>query len=226
MGRKIFVSYKFADTNVEDLSPWTTSSVRNYVDEFEDLLEDTDHIYKGEGAGEDLSDLEEETIWVKLKCRIYDSTLTVIMISPDMKESGVADKEQWIPWEVSYSLKETARRNKNGDPITSKTNAMIALVLPDSNGSYSYYLKDKTCCPSSCVTHHKGRLFQIIRDNKFNLNDADKKDCNGLTIWSGECSYIGAVKWKDFKANPNKYIDAAYARRENIDAYNIVKVIS
>lgn len=227
MGRKIFVSYKYADTSVENLSIWNNSSVRDYVDEFEKLLESTDNIYKGEEDDEDLSNLDEDTIWNKLKDRIYDSTLTVIMISPNMKESGVPDKEQWIPWEVSYSLKETSRKNKNGDPITSKTNAMIALVLPDSNGSYSYFLEDRTCCTNNCVTHHTDRLFQIIKDNKFNLKDANKKTCDsGRTIWYGDFSYIGAVKWKDFKADADKYINAAYNRQDNIDDYDIVKTIS
>jgi len=228
MGRKIFVSYKYADTSVENLNSWSNSAVRDYVNEFESLLDsDTDDIYKGEGDDEDLSNLDEETIWNKLKDRIYDSTLTVIMISPNMKEPGVPDKQQWIPWEVSYSLKETSRKNKNGDPITSRTNAMIAIVLPDSYGSYSYYLEGKTCCPSNCVTHHTERLFQIIKDNKFNLTNASKRTCdNGQTIWSGDVSYIGAVKWKDFKTNPNYYINASYDRQDNTDNFNIVKTIA
>ncbi|MDF2854547.1 MAG: hypothetical protein K0Q87_398 [Neobacillus sp.] len=226
MGRKVFVSYKFADNSVENLNIWRNSSVRDYVDEFETLLDSTDHIYKGEEDDEDLSSLSEETIWNKLKDRIYDSTLTVIFISPNMKESYVSEKNQWIPWEVSYSLKETSRKNKNGDLVASKTNAMIALVLPDSIGSYSYFLEDRTCCANSCVTHHTDRLFQIIRDNKFNLKDANKKSCDsGRTIWYGDFSYIGAVKWKDFKTNVNKYINAAYERQDNINDYDIVKTI-
>lgn len=226
MGRKIFVSYKYADTSVENLDLYNNASVRDYVDEFEKLLESTDHIYKGEEDDEDLKELDEETIWSKLKDRIYDSSLTVIMISPNMKRSGISDKEQWIPWEVSYSLKETSRKNKNGDPVTSKTNAMIALVLPDSNGSYSYFLEDRTCCASNCVTHHTDRLFQIIRDNMFNLKDANKKNCDsGCTIWYGDFSYIRAVKWKDFKVDPDTYINASYGRQDNIDNYNIVKTI-
>lgn len=76
-----------------------------------------------------LSDLDDDTIWEKLKNRIYDSTVTVIFISSNMKEEGHSDKDQWIPWEVSYSLKETSRKNKNGESITSKTNAMIAVVF-------------------------------------------------------------------------------------------------
>lgn len=226
MGRKIFVSYKYADHQVENLDAWSNSSVRDYVTEFENILEDSDDIYKGEGDDEDLSDLDEETIWSKLKDRIYDSSVTVVFISPGMKESYKKDKDQWIPWEISYSLKETSRKNKNGTPVTSKTNAMVAVVLPDTNGSYSYYLEEHSCCSSPCTTHHRSILFQIIKDNKFNLIDAEKKECDsGSTIWYGESNYIKAVKWADFKADYKKYIEAAVARRDNIENYKIVKNI-
>lgn len=227
MGRKIFVSYKYADNTVENLTAFTNSTVRDYVTEFEKILDSTDHIYKGESDGEDLSKLSEETIWQKLRDRIYDSSITIIFISPQMRDYSKKDIDQWIPWEVSYSLKETSRKNKNGDSITSKTNAMIAVVLPDSAGSYSYYLESKNCCTNGCITHHTRKLFKIIRDNKFNLKEPVKEECStGLSIWYGDYSYIEAVKWCDFKANYNKYIDAAYNRRDNIDNYSITKTIT
>lgn len=226
MGRKIFVSYKFADDQVENLEWWSNSTVRDYVTMFENMIDPSDHIYKGESDSEDLSALSEETIWQKLRDRIYDSSITIVFISPGMRESWKKDKDQWIPWEVSYSLKETSRKNKNGDAITSKTNAMIAVVLPDATGSYSYYLEGKTCCTSHCTTHHTEKLFQIIRDNKFNRKSATKRTCNnGETIWTGSCSYIEAVKWCDFKSNYNMYIDKAYERQKHIDDYKIVKTI-
>lgn len=54
------------------------------------------------------------------------------------------DKKQWIPWEVSYSLKETSRKDKNGTSVTSKTSTMFAVILPDENDDYSYYPKKTT----------------------------------------------------------------------------------
>lgn len=227
MGRKIFVSYKFADDNVANLSIWKNSTVRDYVTEFENILDLSDNIYKGESDGEDLSKLSEFTIWQKLRDRIYDSSITVIFISPGMKECGKKDKDQWIPWEVSYSLKETSRKNKNGLSITSRSNAMLAVVLPDASGSYAYYLEQKYCCDSGCIMHHSERLFQIIRDNMFNLKTVTKESCNtGRKIWRGEHSYIAAVKWSDFIQNYGTYLDAAYDRRDSIDNYEIVKTIS
>lgn len=225
MGRKIFVSYKYNDTSVQMLDDQEDTKVRDYVTKFEEKLDESDHIYKGEKDDEDLSDLDDDTIWGKLKDRIYDSTVTVIFISPNMKEETV-ERDQWIPWEVSYSLKETSRKNKNGKSVTSKTNAMVAVVLPDKDGSYSYYLSRKNCCSSGCNEHKTQNLFQIIRDNKFNKKTGNKRECDtGSTVWSGECSYIAATKWCDFILNYDKYVNEAIKRQDDIDNYEIVKEI-
>lgn len=227
MGKKIFVSYKYADDKVANLIWWENSTVRDYVDEFERKIDYSDNIYKGETDGEDLSNLSDDAIWEKLKDRIYDSSVTIVFISPGMKELGKSDRDQWIPWEVSYSLKETSRKNKNGDSITSHTNAMVAVVLPDQNGSYSYYLEPRNCCLSGCTTHHLDILFEIIKKNKFNrVRNASKHVCGkNDTIWSGTCSYIEAVKWSDFIADYQKYVNAAEERQNHIDEYEICKEV-
>lgn len=223
---QIFLSYKYADNQVENLSIFENSTVRDYVTKFEEVLNPSDNIYKGESDGEDLSVLSRETIWQKLKDRIYDSSVTVVFISPGIKESWKTEENQWIPWEISYSLKEISRKNKNGDAVTSRSNAMVAVVLPDENGSYSYYLESKYCCGSGCTTHHTDKLFSIIRKNKFNLKDANKKVCDTeSTIWYGEFSYIKAVKWSDFIGNYSKYIESACERQNNIDDYEICKEV-
>lgn len=227
MGNKIFVSYKYGDNQVENVEENEDSTVRDYVDKFEEKVNSSDNIFKGESDGEDLSNLSEDEIWEKLKDRIYDSTVTIVFISPGMKESWKEDREQWIPWEISYSLKETARRNRNGDPVTSHSNAMLAVVLPDLNGSYLYYLESKECCLSGCTMHHTNRLFTIIRENKFNrIKNASKRNCESDDIvWHGTCSYIEAVKWSSFIRDYQKYINAAIERQNNIEEYKICKVV-
>ncbi len=228
MGHKIFVSYKYADNDVKSLSTsfYQTDTVRTYVDKLSEYISASDHIYKGENDGEDLSSLSEDTIWSKLRDRIYDSTLTIVMISPGMRESYLSDKDQWIPWEVSYSLKETSRKNINGDSITSRSNAMLAIVVPDRNGSYSYYTYNKTCCDSGCRVLNTNRLFNILRSNMFNIKAPDKRTCGqNSIIYSGESSYILSVTWDDFISSPENYIQRAYDIQEIIDSYNIVKEI-
>lgn len=227
MGKKIFVSYKYADSEVQDLRSYENSTVRDYVDIFEDKLDASDNIYKGESDGEDLSHLTDNQIWEKLKDRIYDSSVTVVFISPKMRETWNSDRNQWIPWEISYSLKEVSRRNKNGDPVTSRTNAMIAVVLPDKSGSYSYYLESKNCCSSGCIMHYRNNLFEIISENKFNRKkNADKYVCGfGDTIWRGAFSYIEAVKWCDFIEDYRTYVRRACDRQDNIEEYEIRKEV-
>jgi hypothetical protein len=224
MGRKIFVSYKYSDNQVKNLCSGEDSTVRDYVTQFEEVLDASDNIYKGEDDGEDLSNLSDETIWQKLKDRIYDSSTTVVFISPGMRENEREDKDQWIPWEISYSLKEVSRNNTNGDAVTSRSNAMVAVVLPDENGDYSYYLEKKNCCSNGCVLHHIEKLFSIIKNNKFNFKDGNKEKCGaGSIVWHGESSYIEAVRWDNFISNYKKYIEAACARQDNIEDYEICK---
>lgn len=222
MGHKIFVSYKYADNQVANLTGQSNSTVRDYVDELENYFDSTNHIYKGESSGEDLSQLEEETIWSKLRDRIFDSTMTIVFISPGMKIAGTEEKDQWIPWEVSFSLRTTKRKNQNGDAYTSNPNAMLAVVLPDLNGSYNYYLEKYSCCTAGCTTHHNHVIFTIMRDNMFNRKSADTRICDvRSTIWRGEHSYIRSVRWSDFIENPETYITAAYERQKHIEDYDI-----
>ena len=227
MGKKIFISYKYADDQVKNLVLGENSTVRDYVDEFEKKVDSSDDIFKGESNGEDLSDLTDDAIWERLKDRIYDSSVTIVFISPGMKETGTKDRDQWIPWEVSYSLKETSRKNKKGDSVTSHSNAILAVVLPDENDSYTYYLESKSCCSGGCTTHHTDRLFTIIKKNKFNrTKNASNRTCdNSNTIWTGTCSYIEAVKWSSFITGYQKYVDSAVDRQDHIDEYGICKEV-
>ena len=222
MGHKIFVSQKYADDQVKNLNGQSNSTVRDYVDELEGYFDSSSHIYKGEKDGEDLSQLEEETIWAKLRDRIFDSTMTIVFISPGMKVAGQDEKDQWIPWEVSFSLRTATRKRQNGDTYTSNPNAMLAVVLPDADGSYAYFFEKLNCCSSHCTLYHSDVTFDIIRQNMFNSKIASNRVCNsGSTIWSGEHSYIACVKWNSFVSSVETYIDAAYKRQENRGDYDI-----
>ena len=56
MGRKVFVSYKYKDSDVESLASATQPTWPcDYVDYIRDNILDDDDIYKGENSDEDIS---------------------------------------------------------------------------------------------------------------------------------------------------------------------------
>ena len=83
-----------------------------------------------------------------------------------MKDESENESDQWIPWEVAYSLKEITRNDR-----TSHTNGILAAVLPDQDSSYSYFLEEDTCSVCHCRNLRTDKLFQILRDNMFNIKE-------------------------------------------------------
>lgn len=225
MGNKIFISYKYGDKNVSPLKNYfqetqDPTTVRDYVDILQKKLEKENHINKGERDGEDLSAFKDETIESHLRDKIYDSSITIVLISPNMKDLESED-DQWIPWEISYSLKEINRKNRRKTP-----NAIIAVVLPDRNNSYSYYIRDNNCFNCSCRTLETGILFTILRRNMFNSRNPEYKNCPNQTVYVGDESYIQSVKWKDFMNDTNYYIKKSLEIKNNWNKYDINKQVS
>ncbi|MCE1169283.1 MAG: TIR domain-containing protein [Sphingobacteriia bacterium] len=231
MGRKIFVSYKYSDSQVRDLDIYELvefsgtkfrqkiqTTARHYVDKIAEKLEDDDNIYKGEDDGQSMATLADSTISSKLGDKIFDSSVTVVLVSKGMKNIFLPEKDQWIPWEISYSLKEQRRQNKR-----SKTNGVIAVVLPDELGSYSYYIISDSEC--NCTRYNTPFLFQILRDNMFNVKEPNRRLCNGYWVYSGDSSYIQSIKWEDFISSPGIYIDKAIDLRDREDEFNLTKNI-
>lgn len=210
MGRKVFISYKYGDTKVAKLQDYYYENVdgrmmfnnrltraRDYVDLLQDKI-GRENINLGEKDGESLEDFSDQVIETLLKQRIRQSSVTIVVLSKGMKDTTQNENHQWIPWEVSYSLRVVPTGGN-----TKQMNAVLGIVLPDETGTYNWYYTSNPNCNS--VTHHKGQLFKILRDNMFNVLEKQIRECNGSQIHENdEPSLIKTVKWEDFM-NGNNY---------------------
>lgn len=220
ISRKIFVSYKYKDSNVwiDPISEYTPGedtnylyTSRHYVDKIIEKI-GSEHTYKGELGDEGMDDFTDDTIDSRLKQKIFDSSVTIVLLSPNMWDKVKLEKDQWIAKEIAYSL-----RNKTRGDKSSKTNAMLAIALPDLNGKYDHAIIHKSCGVRSWQTHS---FFRIIRENMFNRWDKNHTICDSCSSYhhhGDDHSYIHPVKWEDFISDYNTYIDHVLSLREKMD---------
>ncbi len=226
MARKIFVSYKYGDSSVQHIPryrEYDPTTVRHYVDLLQAHIDANDHINKGEDDGEDMSGFKDDTIASNLRDKIYDSSVTIVLISKNMRDASIAEENQWIPWEIAYSLREKTREDR-----TSATNAMLAVVIPDENASYEYFVQPIGCTHCGSIRWRQDLLFKVLGSNMFNRKQPKTMMCPngvcGVLHTGNDHSYIYPVKWSDFISNINWYLNHAVAINQNINDYELVKV--
>ena len=201
MAHKTFISYKY-------------SEAQQLRDDIIEALGDDATYYKGERSDSpDLTDTSTENIKKNLKDMMYDTSVTIVIISPNMKKS------KWIDWEIEYCLKNITRKDR-----TSHTNGVVGVIMKN-NGGYDWFKtttkKDDGCTSSS---YKEELVYDIINNNRFNQNPK-KYSCDICkTVDPLTGSYIAYVEEETFLSNPSKYINNAYDKSENdAGGYDIVK---
>ena len=92
MAHKTFISYKY-------------SEAQGLRDDIIKKLGDDASYYKGETSeSPDLTDTSTENIKKNLTDMMYDTSVTIVIISPNMKKS------KWIDWEIEYHRRSEERR--------------------------------------------------------------------------------------------------------------------
>lgn len=192
MAHKTFISYKY-------------SEARDLRDAIIDSLGDDATYYKGETSDSpDLTDTTTENIKKVLRDKMYDTSVTIVIISPNMKKS------KWIDWEIEYSLKSTTRKGRK-----SHTNGVVGVIMK-YDGGYDWFretrINDDGC---HSVSYKENKVYDIINNNRFNQNPKvySCKKCKTVNSLSG--SYIAYVDEETFLSNPSKYIDNAYDKSES-----------
>ena len=201
MAHKTFISYKY-------------SEARNLRNSIIDALGDDAIYYQGEtSTSPDLSDTSTENIKKNLTDMMYDTSVTIVIISPNMKNSN------WIDWEIEYSLKNITRKGR-----TSHTNGVVGVIMK-YNGGYSW-LKTTSTNGDGCTSssYDESKVYSIINNNRFNQNPK-KYSCDTCkTVNALTGSYIAYVEEETFLSDPQKYIDNAYDKSENDAAgYDLTK---
>ena len=201
MAHKTFISYKFSEA----------TSLR---DDIIDALGDDATYYKGETSDSpDLTDTTTDNIKQHLKNMIYDTSVTIVIISPNMKQSN------WIDWEIEYSLKSITRSDRTSHP-----NGIVGVIMKN-NGSYDWFQHVVTNSDGCQAAEYETELvYDIINKNRFNQNP--KIYCCNVckTVDALTGSYIAFVEQDDFLENPDKYIENAFEKSEDdASGYDLVK---
>lgn len=199
MARKTFISYKYSEA----------TDLRDRI--IEALGEDAQY-YTGETSDSpDLTDTSTGNIKKNLKDMMFQTSVTIVIISPNMKES------KWIDWEIEYCLKRIARNDR-----TSQRNGVVGVIMK-VNGGYDWFkysvLKYDGC---SNLRFRDEKVYDIIKNNRFNQNPKvySCNTCKCVNSLTG--SYISFVNEEDFLGNYQGYIENAYGKSENdADGYDI-----
>lgn len=201
MAHKTFISYKYDEA-------------QRLRDDIIKALGDDATYYKGETSDSpDLTDTSTENIKRVLRDMMYDTSVTIVIISPRMKES------KWIDWEIEYCLKNITRKDR-----TSHTNGVVGVIMK-CNGGYDWF-KQTTLNSDGCYSssYDDSFLYDIIIKNRFNQNPKRYTCpiCKTVNALTG--SYISFVEEDDFLKDPQSYIDNAYNKSENdAEGYDLVK---
>lgn len=200
MDHKTFISYKYSESQTlrdDIIKSLGTSAI----------------YYNGETSDSpDLTDMKTETIKKKLTDMMHGTSVTIVIISPNMRKS------KWINWEIEYCLKNITRKGR-----TSHRNGIVA-VIKKENGSYNWF-KQSNIQPDGCLTstYNEDLVYDIIKKNRYNQNPKKYScmTCKSVDRLTG--SYISYIEEEEFLKNPHKYIDNAYSKSENdAKGYNLV----
>lgn len=200
MARKTFISYKYSEA--QDLR-----------DDIINALGADATFYNGERSDSpDMTDLKTATIKKNLTDMMFNTSVLIVIISPNMKQS------KWIDWEIEYCLQNNTRKDR-----TSQTNGVIA-VIKKVNGGYSW-LKSNTQNADGCssISYSEHLVYDIIKNNRYNQDPKvySCNNCKSINALTG--SYISYVEEETFLANPNKYIENAFDKSENEDGFKLAK---
>ena len=202
MAHKTFISYKYNEAT-------------ETRDKIIKALGDDATFYNGETSeSPDMSDESTTKIKNSLKDMIYDTSVTIVVLSPNMIQSN------WIDWEIEYSLKCISRNGR-----TSKMNGIVC-IIQDNNG-YDWIRGSRNKDDGCKVTVYEDILmYEIINKNRFN-QEPKEYNCSTCKCYDPLTgSYISIITEDAFLKKPKDYIENAFDKSQNESNYEITKQIT
>ena len=196
MGREVFVSYKYSDA----------------VDTREEIrkkLGKDGHFYNGE-KGFVALEKADSTIKEYLKEMIFSTSVTVVVISPQVRFS------KWVDWEIRYSLREQSR-----DGRTSHRNGIVCVVQCEKD----WYGNENCSWAKDYTGNYKKDIFpQAIIDNLQTTFPSPDAAYASRIFGTNLCEkdYCVVISETSFKSNPSYYIEQAYNRAHDESYKTIV----
>jgi MTH538 TIR-like domain (DUF1863). len=200
MAHKTFISYKY-------------SEAQGLRDAIIKALGPDASFYQGETSDSpDLTDTSTENIKKNLTDMMYNTSVTIVIISPNIKQS------KWIDWEIEYCLKDITRKER-----TSKANGVVGVIMK-VNGSCDWIKNHLINCHGNPVIKFIDEyLYPIILKNMYNSDPPVRhcSQCNTYNLMDG--SYFSLVDEDLFLGSPKVYIDNAFDKSENAGKYILYK---
>ncbi|MFM1999320.1 MAG: hypothetical protein RL204_1267 [Bacteroidota bacterium] len=129
---------------------------------------------------------------------LSDSTVTIFLIGSHSAEKLGQDEQVYIKRELQASLFDGKANSKNG---------ILGIVLPEM---YDKIYAGSGICTNCGNSHNYVNIDDnsVIKEFSYNYYIPNKK-----CAWSEDDRYCVLVKWDDFTADPEKYIDLAFNKR-------------
>lgn len=193
MARKIFISFRYSDGHL-------------YKEKLEQIFDKNDNILNC-SESEDRSRYTDNTIKSYLYSKLRGTSVTIVILTPESieyKKNWLSNEiDDWIYDEVRYSLENRENNRPNG-LIAIYTTAVEKALLEKRIDSIR--IKD---------------FNNLVRKNMFNVLKKYKTNPKENIYDSNYDHYCSLVSWEAFISNPNKYIEIAEFKRDNIDRYEI-----
>lgn len=176
--------------------------------EYKEKIQEMDELDIIDKSLNDPIDSDDEDYIMKKIREDYlnDSTVTICLIGNHSAENSTSENQSYIKRELQASL-------------YNKPNGVLGIVLPNT---YDKIYKGKYTCSECGQKHNFVNINNDTTIREFNYNYylplSDDK-----CAWSESDRYCVLVKWDDFVASPNNYIEKAFNKRED-DIASKIKV--